>query len=374
MWTLASIPLVIAAALIGSAYEQHPFTERSRLMFIDEPTELELAAAHSDSMVTKNRHLLLPTNHPDYILVHEIVSDLAAVAGPGRNWELHVLQSDDVVNAFVVPTGQIFVYTGLLRAAEDKDAVAAVIAHEFAHVLSRHGAEKLGIQHLAHLAWDFFHSLLYTLTLNLPIFSDIAGRGLDATKEVLTSLPYSRMCEKEADVIGLYLMSVAGYNPRAAIDFWAHLSRIDTSTSPTTTTPTTPPPTNKSHLLFKSPKSYEFLSDHPSHSTRASDLKQHLPAALKIYHARSVLAERVTHLRGRRLRRRDSAVGLAFGKDDTGDGETKVVTMEELNRDLFDVLKEHLSEAVESGGDAAWVRDEAVAMADKVVKARVVAL
>ncbi|KAI8918283.1 peptidase family M48-domain-containing protein [Powellomyces hirtus] len=309
MWALASIPLVGLLGLVGLAYEEHPFTERARLMFIDEPTELQMAADSYPTLVSRHRDQLLPSHHADYLAVGEIASELLKIVGPVREWKLHVIDDDRVVNAFVTPTGNIFVYTGLLRAAGNADAVAAILAHELAHVISRHGAEKLGFQHLARLCWDFVHSIVYTVTVNLPMLGDIAGRGLDFTKEMFTSLPYSRMCEKEADTIGMYLMSVAGYNPRAAVEFWAQMSRDGQA---------------------QADRPYEFLSDHPSHERRAEDLKLHLPAALEIYRSRQQIAAKV-----RDARRKDKTA------------TSQALTMEDFNRGLFSVLQKHLAESLE---------------------------
>ncbi|TPX60271.1 hypothetical protein SpCBS45565_g07562 [Spizellomyces sp. 'palustris'] len=307
MWTMAALPVVGIVGLVGLAYEEHPFTQRSRLMFIDEPTELQMAESSYPQLLSQYQRRFVPSSDSEYTAINEIATSLLDIVGPIRDWKLHVVKDDDVVNAFVTPTGKIFVFTGLLRMADDLDAVAAILAHELAHVLSRHGAEKMGFQYLARLGWDFVHSLLYTFTLNLPMLGDLAGRGVDATKDILSSLPYSRMCEKEADAIGLYLMSIAGYNPRAAVSFWNQLSSHDSST-----------PT------------YEFLSDHPSHAHRAEDLRTHLPAALKIYHARQHIAVEFEQAR------------LSSAKRVEGVGKRHWHSIDDLNRELCRVLNSYV--------------------------------
>ncbi|KAI9096135.1 peptidase family M48-domain-containing protein [Phlyctochytrium arcticum] len=313
MWAIAAIPVVAMIALVTLAHEKHPFTDRNRLMFIDEPTELEMAETSYTQMLARYQHKFLSSAHPDYEIVARLARNLLAVVGPVRDWRLHVVDDDNVMNALVTPTGKIFVFTGLLRVADDLDAVAAILAHELAHVLSRHGAEKMGFQYLARLGWDFVHSLLYTLTLNLPVLSDIAGRGVDATKDIISSLPYSRMCETEADLIGLFLMSIAGFNPRAAIEFWDDLS--------------------KEAAKDKS-RPYEFLSDHPSHDRRAIELREHLPAALQIFHARQNIYAEFEAARARNDSDRIEGEGI---------GKSHYHSMDELNRTLFGVLRRYIS-------------------------------
>jgi predicted Zn-dependent protease len=71
-------------------------------------------------------------------------------------------------------------------------------------------------------------------------------------------LPYSRVQESEADILGLDLMAKAGFDPRESVKLWINMGRAGGGQPP------------------------EFLSTHPSHSTRISDLKAHMPVALKL--------------------------------------------------------------------------------------------
>ena len=57
----------------------------------------------------------------------------------GVEWELNVIDSSEV-NAFVVPGGKVFVFTGILPVCKDDDGIAAVLGHEIAHVVARHSA------------------------------------------------------------------------------------------------------------------------------------------------------------------------------------------------------------------------------------------
>jgi len=84
----------------------------------------------------------------------------------------------------------------------------------------------------------------------------MSALGVGAQVGVL--LPYSRAQENEADLIGLTLMSEAGFDPRASIQLWKNMAQAGQE-----------PPA--------------FLSDHPSGTTRISDLQSHLPQALESY-------------------------------------------------------------------------------------------
>lgn len=65
-------------------------------------------------------------------------------------WEYAVIDSDEV-NAFVVPGGKVCVYTGLLGILKNRDELAAVLAHETAHVVARHAGERMSQQLLLQL-------------------------------------------------------------------------------------------------------------------------------------------------------------------------------------------------------------------------------
>jgi predicted Zn-dependent protease len=89
----------------------------------------------------------------------------------------------------------------------------------------------------------------------------LSAYGLGAQVGVL--LPYGRTQESEADHIGLLLMAQAGYDPRAAIEFWERMERVDRSRAP------------------------EFLSTHPSGGTRLQQLRAWMPEATRLYDAAS---------------------------------------------------------------------------------------
>jgi metalloendopeptidase OMA1, mitochondrial len=84
-------------------------------------------------------------------LVQDTGRRLAAVAeDPGFEWEFSVIASDQV-NAFCLPGGKVAVYTGMLPVAKNADGLAAVMGHEIAHAIARHGAERIAHQNLVQI-------------------------------------------------------------------------------------------------------------------------------------------------------------------------------------------------------------------------------
>ncbi|GAB7026220.1 M48 family metallopeptidase [Geotalea toluenoxydans] len=120
---------------------------------------------------------------------------------------------DDNINAFAIPGGHTYVNTGLIKAAESEDELAAVMAHEINHVVARHSTRQLTQQ--------YGYSLLLQLVLgqdpNLlaQLASQLFGKA--------GSLYYSRGMESQADYLGVKTMYNAGYNPAGMEKFFQKL-------------------------------------------------------------------------------------------------------------------------------------------------------
>jgi predicted Zn-dependent protease len=175
---------------------------------------------------------------------------------PGAMWEFVVFDAPDTVNAFALPGGKVGVYTGLLKLASSDDEVATVIGHEIAHVTARHGAERMsqGILVAAGgLVLDSSTQGRKNHDLMLAGYGLLAGGGM---------LAFSRSHESEADYIGIRYAAKAGYDPRAAITFWQKMEK-----------------------QASGGKLPVFLSTHPRHERRISDLQRWMPEVLPIYEA-----------------------------------------------------------------------------------------
>jgi predicted Zn-dependent protease len=169
-------------------------------------------------------------------------------------WEFNLVK-DDTPNAWCMPGGKVVVNSGIIPIAKDDEGLACIMGHEIAHAVARHGNERLSQQ----LLITFGAIGLEVAMKEKPketkdLFMMAYGAG-----STLGSLAYSRNHEKEADRLGLIFMAMAGYNPAKAIDFWKRMEQAGSSGVP------------------------EFLSTHPSHGTRISELEKNLAEANKYY-------------------------------------------------------------------------------------------
>lgn len=121
-----------------------------------------------------------------------------------------VIDDPGTVNAFAVPGGDVYVFSGLLLAAENEAQVAGVMAHEAGHVAGRHAARQLvyayGYSALASLA------LGENPTLVEQIGAQIVGQGFLAQ--------HSQAEELEADRLGVRYVAKAGWDPRGMVQFF----------------------------------------------------------------------------------------------------------------------------------------------------------
>ncbi|MDB5478065.1 MAG: peptidase [Alphaproteobacteria bacterium] len=129
-------------------------------------------------------------------------------------WTFTVL-NDDLVNAFAVPGGYIYITRGLLNLAQDESQVAAVLAHEMGHINARHSAQQQSQSMLANLGL----SILGTAT-GSNAASQLGGVGAD-----LFIKKYSRTHELESDALSVKYLAAAGYDPYANTKFLAMLER-----------------------------------------------------------------------------------------------------------------------------------------------------
>ena len=187
------------------------------------------------------------TFHPDQKLqtyFDELGAALLKHANPPSaiTFEFHLVDDNDVVNAFAIPGGGIYIYSGLIRHMSDESELVAVLGHEIAHVTERHVAERLvaqfGVDTVMNLALGESPGRLGQLA------SSIAGTGY--------LLKYSRDQESQADRTGLKYLVRGGYDPNGMVRFFEVLEQLS---------PNRPP---------------EFLSSHPYPENRIRRIRDQI--------------------------------------------------------------------------------------------------
>jgi predicted Zn-dependent protease len=181
----------------------------------------------------------------------------------GVKWKVSVINDPKTVNAFATPGGYLYVYTGLLLAADNEAEVVGVLAHEAGHVVARHSARAMvdayGLQAITQLA------LGKNPGTAAQIAAQLVGGG--------AMLAHSRSEETEADEYGAKYAAGANYDPRGLITFFEKLQRMQGS----------------------SPGVLKWLSDHPTNPERIRHLETYI--AQHGLHGTEIGAERLAPIK-----------------------------------------------------------------------------
>ncbi|MEO5959955.1 MAG: M48 family metallopeptidase [Opitutaceae bacterium] len=263
------IPLLLAVAFavyqyFGAEKVTNPETGRAARVAMSTGQEKALGLASYREVLSQSE---VVARGPERDLVVGVAQRLIPVVGDVAgdfDWQVSVVRSEQA-NAFCLPGGKIVVYTGILRHTQNEAALAAVMGHEMAHAIARHGSQRM-----------LRTSVAQTIMAGAQFsFSDmdypqrqmvLAALGAGAQFGIL--LPFSRDHETEADAMGLLYMARAGYDPREAISFWQRMEQAGGEQPP------------------------EFMSTHPSHASRVARLNELMPKALAEYGKRGASVER----------------------------------------------------------------------------------
>jgi len=211
----ASIALV-AFVLAGCSTEPADTGFMPSLQKPSQPAEAEMSPA-----VLREHQRILAAYGGVYdeprlqAMVQQLVERLVAASSrPDLHYRVTILNSE-TVNAFALPSGQLYLTRGLIVLANDESEVAAVIGHEMGHVIANHAElreqeirdEQLGDQVVAHLS------------------NDPAASALALAKSKLRLASFSQKQELQADAIGIGIASRAGYDPYGSVRFLASLER-----------------------------------------------------------------------------------------------------------------------------------------------------
>ncbi len=215
-----------------------PITGRTRFINISKSAEKRLGKQAFDAVAHSERANITTQNKA---LIESILKKLSATSGipefQKTDWKVLVLNNAQP-NAFVLPGGYCVVYSGIFPLAKTVDGLACVLSHEAAHVLARHGSERVSKS-----MFLFPFAMLISSTLGIPI------EVVSSASKLLMELPNSRLQESEADEIGAVLMARSCiYDPNAAPKFWKRFREAVKESSP------------------------ELLSTHPSSERREREL------------------------------------------------------------------------------------------------------
>jgi len=258
---LRQITIVAGFLILLAGCKTNPFTGERNLNFVSNSQIFPASFQQYDEVLAQSE---VVRNTPEARMVENVGRKIAVAAErylnangyqgylDGYEWEYSLIK-DEQVNAWAMPGGKIAFYSGIMPIAKNETGVAAIMAHEVAHAVANHGAQRMSAAQLQQVG-------------GAVVGAAVGGKS-ESTQQIIAQayglgtnlggmLPFSRSHETEADRIGLTLMAIAGYDPAEAANLWRRMSQESGGQAPP-----------------------EFLSTHPNPQTRINNIEKWAPEA-----------------------------------------------------------------------------------------------
>lgn len=269
--------VVVMLSIWLGACSTNPTTGRSQLNMLSRSDEIKMGTDSKPEMLKEYGGEVKNPEARAYVsnLGHQLAAQTEA-DNPGLPWEFTLLDSD-VINAFALPGGKVFVSKGLAEKMTNEAQMAGVLGHEIGHVTARHINEKVTRQTGA--------------SVGLSVISAVIGGGGDAITGLagqavqITLLSYDRDQESEADSLGMRYMVKCYYNPIGQLQVMEILKKeAGTSNSPEFLQTHPIPETRIKRIQQIIDTDYKYTQNNPQYKLNAEQFKtQFLPklAAMK---------------------------------------------------------------------------------------------
>lgn len=248
---MALIVLAIPLVTFLKNCQENPYTGRKQSISMTPEQEIQLGLQAAPEMIQQHRGLDPDPRVREAIqLIGEQLVRANRLDQTPYRWEFHALADPQVVNAFALPGGQVFITRALMEALKEdgnpEPRIAGVLGHEIGHVVGRHGAERMSKMQLMQGVTGAV--LVATYDPNNASSQQQAMMAMMVGQ--LINMKWGRDQELESDTLGVGYMIQAGYHPEAMIDVMNTLDRTAGKGRPP-----------------------EFMSTHPSGEHRREEIR-----------------------------------------------------------------------------------------------------
>lgn len=244
---LSLVFLPFLALLVLAGCSTNATTQRSQFLLLSLQQEAQLGTEAKPQMLSEMGGALTRADINSYVTgIGQSLLRPALERDPEMasfTWEFTVLDSD-VINAFALPGGKVFMSRGLMAKMSNEAQLASVLGHEIAHVMARHGNERVSRNMAGQLGLQAA-SIALGGVQGGQLISEIASQGTG-----LFLMSYDRRQESESDSLGAEYMVAVNYDPMGAVQVMEILAEASGGKNPP-----------------------EILSTHPDPARRANDLR-----------------------------------------------------------------------------------------------------
>lgn len=250
-------PLLAAAALLALPWLQgcstNPATGRDNLTFVSQEDERRLGEeAHPEVLEEFGGEYQNPEIQAYVNSIGQLLARSSEM--PDLDWHFTVIDSD-IINAFALPGGYIYISRGLMALADDEAQLASVLGHEIGHVTARHYATRQ-TQAIGAQVGVALLSILTGATAGGEAAQSVGQLGSMAAQGYLAS--YSRGQELESDTLGIRYLGRTGYDTAASAEF---LGKLETSKN------------LLARLRNETPRGFSYLDTHPPTQERVEEAR-----------------------------------------------------------------------------------------------------
>lgn len=221
---------------------------------VSDAQEVEIGAEVDHEI--RDEFRVLPASDPATKWAEALVASLNDAADDYRDssriddYKVHVIDDNELINAFAAPGGYIYIVSGLILQADDCAEVAGVVGHELAHVTQRHSAKSLAKNAAAFGLTDIFLNEGAIKESTELLYAFVQGTA------------FSRKDETEADKVGANIVYNSGYHPKGLANMFRTLGNIAPDEEPKD-------PSKMNRFL-------EFFSSHPDSARRVKAIENQI--------------------------------------------------------------------------------------------------
>jgi predicted Zn-dependent protease len=252
------IGIILAGFALCKYYSQSQYNEvtgANQHIGITAEQEIELGLQSKPYMIEEYGGL-----HPDEDaqrmvkqIGQKVVQNSSARETPYQ-YDFHLLNNPDVVNAFALPGGQVFITAALFNKLENEDQLAGIFGHEVGHVVARHGAERIAKEELS-------QGLTGAAVIASGDYSSAQAIQMLAG---MVNMKYGRDQELQSDDLGVRFMTQSGYNPEALIGVMQILEKASGGQQQSEFFSTHPSPENRVAQIKAAIEKYKDLAPKPN--------------------------------------------------------------------------------------------------------------